>query len=155
MIARAKVHDMDKMVMYLFLGQHESQMRHVETQLHHLECTMEKSYEDLVETVIDYECAPYTKPDKPLNCYDFVLKLRELGYLCEDSDIYRTLMEIMKSLGIDKSGTVEEDVSGRDYISHIPEVTEEMILMEVLTYIDENRDNSLDYVRNIWQGQEG
>ena len=69
MLKRAKIHDMDKMVMYLFLEQKEAQKIHMMHQPHHLENSLPRTYEDLVETIIDYECAPYTKPDKPLNAY--------------------------------------------------------------------------------------
>ena len=83
MLRRAKVHDMDKMVMYLFLEQKEAQKIHMMHQPHHLENNLPKTYEDLVETVIDYECAPYTKPDKPLNAYDFTNLLMQMKALDE------------------------------------------------------------------------
>lgn len=149
MLRRARIHDLDKVVMYLFMDQHESQLKHVQMQRHHVDCKLPKTYADYVENIIDYECAPYTKPDKPLNAYDFVIKLREMQLLTDE--VYDKLMGILHDLGIDRTGTVEEDISGREFISNIGEVTEEMILMEVLTYIDENRDNSLNFVKNHWQ----
>ena len=81
MLKRAKIHDMDKMVMYLFLEQKEAQKIHMMHQPHHLENSLPRTYEDLVETIIDYECAPYTKPDKPLNAYDFTNLLMQMKVL--------------------------------------------------------------------------
>ena len=81
MLKRARIHDMDKMVMYLFLEQKEAQKIHMMHQPHHLENSLPRTYEDLVETIIDYECAPYTKPDKPLNAYDFTNLLMQMKVL--------------------------------------------------------------------------
>ena len=137
MLKRAEVHDMDKMLMYLFLDQHTAQLLHVQRQPHHLENSLPRSYEDLVETVIDYECAPYTKQDKPLNAYDFVLL---------NDETMNSLMSIMKKLSIDHSGTVSEDTEGLAYIAGLGEVTEEMVLEEILTYIRNHPDNELEWV---------
>lgn len=134
MLRRARVHDMDKMVMYLFLDQKEAQRLHTENQPHHLENQLERSYEDLVEAVIDYECAPYTKPDKPLNAYDFVKLLVDWKALDEKTG--DELIAIMEPLGIARTGTVEEDKEGQEYINSIGEVTEEMIYEEILRYVN-------------------
>ena len=141
MLRRGKIHDMDKMLMYLFLEQIESQNIHVANQTHHLECKKEKNYYDLVETVIDYESAPYTKPDKPLNAYDFVNKLLGMGLLNQEKA--DQLIDIMHEFGIDSSYAVTNDTEGMKHMEAIGEVTEEMILLEVLQYVDENRNNEL------------
>ena len=134
MLRRARVHDMDKMVMYLFMEQKDAQQRHIETQAHHLENDLPRTYYDLVETVIDYECAPYTKPDKPLNAYDFVLLLVKLKVLDEETG--NILTDIMAELGIDHTGTVSEDTEGREYIDSFGEVSEEEIFKEILSYVN-------------------
>lgn len=141
MLRRARVHDMDKMVMYLFMDQSAAQQLHIQTQPHHLENQLPRTYEDLVETALDYECAPYTKPDKPLNAYDFVKKLLGMGLI--DRETGEQLIDILDMLGIAQSGTVEADVEGCRYCRSIELVTEEMLLAEILRYIDENRDNAL------------
>lgn len=141
MLDRAEVHDMDKMVMYLFMDQHSAQLLHVSTQPHHLENRLPRSHDDLVETVIDYECAPYTKPDKPLNAYDFTHKLMKMAVL--DTDTGEKLISIMRELGIARSGTVEEDQAGLAFCRCEMPVTQETILEEILRYVDENRDNAL------------
>ena len=157
LLRRARIHDMDKMVMYLFLDQQTAQRLHVETQPHHLENHLPRCYEDYVETVIDYECAPYTKPDKPLNAWDFVRLLADMKAL--DTGTAERLKAIMRALGIDRSDTVQTDREGLEYIQGLGEVTEEMLYEEILRYVDENRDNALGmvlkYVKkdpNDWTG---
>ena len=144
MLRRAAVHDMDKMTMYLFMDQKEAQEMHVDTQPHHLENDLPRTYEDLVETVIDYECAPYTKPDKPLNAYDFTNLLMDRKVLDEETG--NRLISIMEELGIANSATYIDDEEGQKYISSLEDVTEEMIYEEILTYINEHPDNALNRI---------
>ena len=144
---RAKVHDMDKMIMYLFMDQKAAQELHVKTKAHHLENDVPKSYEDLVETVIDYECAPYTKPDKPLNAFDLTGLL--VDYKVLDDEMAGRLYAIMKELGIDRSADLTQDTEGMEYVNAIDEITEEMILSDILFYINENRDNELTYIMEL------
>lgn len=143
-LKRARVHDMDKMVMYLFLDQTESQLTHVKNQPHHLECKKQKNDLDLLETVIDYECAPYTKPDKPLNAYDFTNKLLEMKKI--DCEIAARLQTIMHELGIDRSYNIHDFPEELTFLEETGEVTEEMILLEVMNYLQENQAPELTYV---------
>lgn len=130
---RAREHDLDKVLLYLFFDQRECQDYHVLHQPHHLESGLGNSYEDYLETILDYESSPYTKPDKPLNAYDFVHKLLEWGYIsAEKADI---LLRILKELGMDRSYQVQEDAEGMAYVDSIGEVTEEMVLLEVMDYL--------------------
>ena len=152
MLARSRVHDMDKMIMYLFMDQKEAQALHVKMKAHHLENDLPRTYEDLVETVIDYECAPYTKPDKPYFAFDFVNVLMEWKVL--DAETGGKLIEIMKTLGIANSHTVAEDKEGMAYISGIKNVTEEMIYEEILSYVNDNPDNELEQILNIIHADE-
>ena len=133
LLRRARIHDMDKMVMYLFLEQKEAQKVHMMTQPHHLENSLPKTYEDLVETVIDYECAPYTKPDKPLNAYDFTNLLMRMGALDEKTG--ENLISIMEGLGIASSASNQGDREGHTYMEQFAEVTEDMIREEIQDYI--------------------
>ena len=126
MLKRARIHDMDKMVMYLFLEQKEAQKIHM---MH-----LPRTYEDLVETIIDYECAPYTKPDKPLNAYDFTNLLMQMKVL--DGKTGANLISIMEGLGIASSASNQGDEEGHAYMEQFAEVTEDMIREEIQTYID-------------------
>ena len=75
MLQRAFIHDMDKMVMYQALDYADAHRIHTQTASHHLTNAIPKSYYDYVEAILDYESAGYTKPDKPLNAYDFIMKI--------------------------------------------------------------------------------
>ncbi len=141
MLKRAAVHDMDKMLMYLFMDQKAAQEIHTRTQPHHLENDLPRTHEDYVETVVDYECAPYTKPDKPLNAYDFTHRLMDWKVL--DNETGGRLISIMKELGIDNSETYTEDAEGQEYIRRYDDVTEAMILEELKTYVRSNPDSAL------------
>ena len=144
MLRRAAVHDMDKMIMYLFMDQKSAQEMHVKTQPHHLENDLPRTYEDYVETVIDYECAPYTKPDKPLNAYDFTHLLMDWKALDEETG--NKLISIMEEIGIANSTSFFDDEEGQKYINSLEKGTEEMIYEEILTYINEHPDNALNMI---------
>lgn len=61
---RGYLHDIDKLIMYCFLPTDKVHAIHVKHSRHHDKC---KTHDDYVEMVIDWECARYTKADKPLN----------------------------------------------------------------------------------------
>ena len=149
-LERGKTHDLDKQLLYLFVPWKDAVAYHITHRSHHLECRGQKSYEDLVEMVIDYECAPYTKPDKPLNCYDFVHKLVENNAI--DENTADRLLDIMKELGIDRSYDVTKEAQCINFVASLPKVTEEMILLEVMEYVRRNPEGELDY---IWHYQLG
>ncbi len=129
---RAKTHDVDKLMMYMFLSQEESQKYHVMHQPHHLDNDLPKTYADYVETVIDFESAPYTKPDKPLNAFDFTHKLLELGLINNDTAVI--LFDIMHELKIDYSYDSTQNEEFKAFVNSLGDITEEMILLEVFEY---------------------
>lgn len=74
-------HDLDKILLYVFcpwLGTKRISRFHQRYNSHHpIWCDKDnwshtkKAYNiDFVEAIIDWECARYTKEDKPLNAYD-------------------------------------------------------------------------------------
>lgn len=133
MLRRARVHDMDKMIMFLFIDRKKAQDIHVQTARHHVENDLNKTYEDLVEAVLDYESAPYTKPRKQLNAFDFVNRELEMGAM--DPATGQALLKIIEELGIAYSTSVSDDVEGKLYIESIGEVTENMLRDELLEFI--------------------
>ena len=66
------MHDLDKVVLYVIFGKKLASNIHRRYARHHERSA--KTYEDYLEMVIDWECARYTKPDKPLNAYDTLYK---------------------------------------------------------------------------------
>ena len=71
------LHDAEKPLLYLFcfwLSLDQIQKIHRKHNRHHVENDLKKSPEDLLDAVIDWECARQTKPDKPLNAYQTLMK---------------------------------------------------------------------------------
>ncbi|MBE6455990.1 MAG: hypothetical protein IJO11_02115 [Alphaproteobacteria bacterium] len=73
---RGLMHDMDKPFLYMALWKDvsEIQVTHRNHSKHHVKNNLKKSEEDLLDTIIDWECARMTKPDKPLNAYETLMK---------------------------------------------------------------------------------
>ena len=67
---RSLVHDLDKLILYNIWTHKKVKEFHRNTARHHVENKIKKSRNDYIEMIIDWECARYTKPDKPLNAYD-------------------------------------------------------------------------------------
>ena len=126
LIKRAKAHDMDKMMSYLTMSKEDASRIHRRTAKHHMENNLLKTHIDYVEAVIDYECAGYTKPDKPLNAYDTINH-----YHPKDS-IY--LLTVCKVLGIDRSYSNVDDEDAKEYMKQFENVTEEDIYNEIKEY---------------------
>lgn len=149
-LERGKIHDLDKQLLYMFVPWKDAIVYHTTHRSHHLESPGYKSYEDLVEMVIDFECSPYTKPDKPLNSYDFVHKLIESKEV--DEDTAKRLFAIMKELGIDSSYDVTKEEQCIKFLDSLPDVTEEMILLEVMEYARTNPTEELEYIYRLRKG---
>lgn len=143
MMKREKYHDLDKALLYTLIDKKSASKYHRNTSNHHMENDNPKDIMDYVEAVIDYECAGYTKEDKPLNAYDTVLK-----YQPNHSD---KLMEIMHQLGIDKSyANTPTDAEWVAYAKEIP--TDEKIMYEIYNYIYEYPNTSklvFEYAKSV------
>lgn len=83
-------HDTDKLFLYGITSKKEASKIHTKYANHHIGNF--KSPMDSCDCVIDYECARYTKPDKPLNALETILK-----YTPNSQDLLRPTLE---SLGI-------------------------------------------------------
>lgn len=70
---RSLFHDLDKVILYNFFDYkqvhnfHRNHMRHHEVKA--------RTYNDFVQMVVDWECARFTKPDKPLNARETLYKI--------------------------------------------------------------------------------
>lgn len=73
---RGYLHDIDKPFLYLalWIKYEDIQKIHRKNSKHHVRNNLVKSKDDLIDTIIDWECARITKPDKPLNAYETLLK---------------------------------------------------------------------------------
>lgn len=72
---RSLVHDIDKVILYNFWEHKKVKEFHRKTARHHVENDIRKNKGDYIEMVIDWECARFSKPDKPLNAYDTLYNL--------------------------------------------------------------------------------
>ena len=96
---RGYLHDLDKVIMYPVLGKKLTSKLHRKFARHHINSA--RTYADYAEMVVDWECARYTKPDKPLNAYDTLYKF----YPQLESEI----LPILKVLKIDKSNMNDKE----------------------------------------------
>lgn len=62
---RGWLHDLDKVFLYMFIDYKKVHKWHRNHMRHH--SVKARTHSDYVQMVIDWECARYTKPDKPLN----------------------------------------------------------------------------------------
>ena len=72
---RGLAHDMDKIFLIIFTRKplEEISKNHRLKSKHHVN-NIQKTEKDYIEMAIDWECARYTKPDKPLNAYQTLFK---------------------------------------------------------------------------------
>ena len=73
---RGYLHDIDKPFLYLalWIKYEDIQKIHRKNNKHHVRNDLVKNKDDLIDTIIDWECARITKPDKPLNAYETLMK---------------------------------------------------------------------------------
>ena len=62
---RGYLHDFDKVFLYLVMDTKRASKLHRSYSRHHAKNA--KTHADYVQMVIDWECARFTKPDKPMN----------------------------------------------------------------------------------------
>ena len=70
---RGYFHDFDKVILYPLFGKDITSKLHRKFARHHVKCA--KTKRDFEQMVVDWECARYTKPDKPMNAYETLYKL--------------------------------------------------------------------------------
>lgn len=69
---RSLFHDLDKVILYPFFDYKKVRNFHRSHAKHHI--IKAKRRNDFIQMVIDWECARYTKPDKPLNARETLYK---------------------------------------------------------------------------------
>jgi hypothetical protein len=96
---RGYLHDADKLLFLYFLAVilncdakwvHNIHRKHCR---HHAENKYTKTRKDYIEMIIDWECARYTKPDKPLNAYNTMKKYYP--------NLEPYVLPLIKELGLD------------------------------------------------------
>jgi len=69
---RGYLHDLDKIFLKIFLDSKTVHNLHRKHSRHHE--IKAKTKEDYIQMIIDWECARFTKPDKPLNARETLYK---------------------------------------------------------------------------------
>lgn len=91
---RAWLHDLDKVFLYLVFPKKKAHTIHRKIARHHIKNKTNISRRDYIEAIIDWECARFTKPDKPLNAFDTLYKYYP--------DHANEVIPIMHELGLGK-----------------------------------------------------
>lgn len=100
------MHDIDKLIIYLFRDKQETQQIHRLLNRHHNRNETDK--EILVEMLLDWESARFTKPDKPLNAYDTMKKYYP--------DMETKMLPIMEELGLNHSTDMSESITMEEFM---------------------------------------
>lgn len=104
----AILHDTDKLVLYEVLPKSEASRIHKKYAPHHI--ANSRNSMDLEQCIIDYECARFTKPDKPLNAYDTIFK-----YFPNN---YKKLEPTLIKLGINSSRNTDFDFTKWNHLNN-------------------------------------
>lgn len=128
LLERARWHDLDKALLYMLIPKKEASKWHVANSTHHIGNLLPRNDGDYMEAIVDFECAGFTKPDKPRNAYDTVMELYPAN-----SEV---LLEILGKWGWKRSyKNTPNDADWKEYVSNIPSISEEAIITEVIEYI--------------------
>lgn len=93
-----KQHDIDKLLMYLFFCKKTASKIHRTINAHHIN-DIQKCNIDLLEMILDWECAYLTKDDKKLNAYDTLMLHLEYS---------NSILPLLKQLNMASSYDVRE-----------------------------------------------
>lgn len=85
---RGYLHDLDKIFLYLLFSKRKTSEIHRRFSRHHVKKA--RTRKDYKQMIVDWECARLTKPDKPLNAYETLMKY----YPFLKNDIMPILKEI-------------------------------------------------------------
>lgn len=87
----AYMHDVEKLVQYSLMEKELASNLHTKYSYHHY--PNYRNPEDIINSIIDYECARLTKPDKPLNAYETILKFHP--------EAFNDMRPFLKRLGLE------------------------------------------------------
>lgn len=159
LMERARRHDLDKSFLYTLIDKKAASKYHRETSNHHMENDGRKSRLDLLEAIIDYECAGYTKADKPRNAYDTVMEFHP--------NHSEELMALMEELGIAYSyQNTPEDEEWKAWKKKTEEecgwseisLKDEDVMAEIYEYVlhfPEKAKELLEYAKSVREAQAG
>lgn len=140
---RIILHDTEKLVLYTMMDPKSAHNLHRGHSIHHSENFLQGGPKAAImnrtEAIFDYECARYTKPDKPLNAYDTIMK-----YYPSD---YKEQENILRKFGICSSENKDCDFKNWDRVSglYIP-VFEDLTILAIKSIKSSLSNNPIDAV---------
>ena len=120
-----RYHDLDKVINYLFLSKQEAHEMHVTMQEHHNRKSNE--HKALLEMVLDWESARFTKPDKPLNAYDTLVRYYP--------EMIERVLPLLRVYSLDTPTDYNEVVTIQQYNELANSVSISDICNEILSYV--------------------
>lgn len=96
---RGYLHDLDKVFLFLLPIPNKTVQRFHRNHARHHDNDIPKTHDDYVEMVIDWECARFTKPDKPLNAEQTMEKFYP--------HLRNEITPILKELGLKETNLFE------------------------------------------------
>lgn len=128
LLERAKYHDLDKQLLYFLIDKKAASEYHRGHSSHHMGNNPCKEEVDIMEAVVDYECAGYTKADKPRNAYQTIIELKPKHY--------DELIHVTEKWGINWIYYHKPDDAGwEEYNESMPEPMLEDAIAEVIEYV--------------------
>jgi hypothetical protein len=144
---RVRFHDLDKQFLYTIIPKKKASLYHKITASHHMgEHKKDAAYDDMIEAILDYESAGYTKPDKPLNAFDTISNADWIT-----PELKERLLDVCRVLGIDHSyRNTPDDPIWIEYEKTCKPVTMENIICEIYDYLTHEKHNVLNNIRDIY-----
>lgn len=125
LLEQLEKHDLDKMFLLLLYDKSLLKGIHRSISSHH-DNDIPKAELDYIEMALDWESARYTKPDKPLNAYDTLVRF--YPHL-EDK-----ILPVLEKINLDKPNTdMDEDIL--EFAKTLDNVSEEDVKEELIQYI--------------------
>lgn len=121
-----RTHDIDKIIAYIFMTKEQAHNMHVTLNEHHNRDTLDQKA--LVEMVLDWESARFTKPDKPLNSFDTLYKYYK--------PMEPVILPILKAYGLDRPTDYTQAVSKEQFQSLASQVTPVDIYNDILDSLE-------------------
>lgn len=146
---RIMLHDIEKLVLYAIMDKKEASKLHRATSIHHQNnfhlYEGKQAYNNRKESVLDYECARYTKSDKPLNAYSTIQK-----YYFED---YEKSKYILDEFSINSSENHDCMFERWDLVANIyMPIFEEVVTETVTAMLNLFKDNNIEsHLKNFNQ----
>lgn len=138
---RIYFHDMDKVLLYMQESVGSAHYKHLENMPHHLESKLKKNDDDYRETIIDWDSARYTKPDKLLNAYQTLKKFYP--------DFYGEILPVLKELNLDSDDIpVDEEILN---IVRLKNYDSNYCLEEIAEYVKYVINNNINLYYDIYE----